>query len=342
MNRLTRQTLVTLERARLLRLLLRGRKWLPRHSLVVLNYHRILDEPTEFDQGVISATPAEFEEQVRLVAQAATVLSMAELCRILDGELRMPDNAVMITFDDGYSDNYHRALPILLRHGVCATFFVTTAYLDGHRLAWWDRVSYVLNHARGERLSVSYPAMVDLRLKTERDRYYARRTLLRLIKQARGLSHERFFAELERAAGVDVDETSLAPGLFMTWEEVRKLGAAGMDIGSHTHSHRVLQTLDGAEVKEELELSHRLIRERLGTTPQAIAYPVGFPLSADSGLREMVRRAGYQVGFTFLPGIIHPQQVIDRLNLPRMSVDRFDECAGARFKAALLAPSAVL
>ncbi len=341
----TRRALTTVDRFQVLDLLLRGRRLLPRRSLVVLNYHRVLDESTCFDEGVISATAAEFETQMATVARSGTSLSVAQLDRVLTGEIPMPDNAVMVTFDDGYNDNYRTALPALLRHGVRATFFITTGFIETGRLPWWDRVSYILKNTRVGRLCLRYPAQINLNIQPGRERLLARRNLLRLIKQVFGLDHQRFFADLEEAAEVKVDEAGLARGLFMTWGQLKELVDAGMDIGSHTHSHRVLQTIGLNEAEEELALPQRIIRERLGVTPRAIAYPVGFPLNQTSGLRERVQRAGYDVGFTFIPGVITAPgngTTADRLNLPRLSVDRSDRAANARFKAALLAPSALL
>jgi peptidoglycan/xylan/chitin deacetylase (PgdA/CDA1 family) len=336
---------MTMNRIHGLDVLLAGRRLLPRRSLVVLNYHRVLDHGTCFDDGVISATAAEFEAQMEIVARTGTSLSIADLTHVLTGKMPMPDNAVMVTFDDGYHDNYRTALPALLRHGVRATFFITTGFIETGRLPWWDRVSYILKNTHVGRLCLSYPTRINLNIQPGRERLIARRTLLRLIKQVFGLDHPRFFAHLEEAAEVKVDEPALARDLFMNWGQLLELVAAGMDIGSHTHSHRVLQTIDLTEAAHELALPRQIIRERLGIIPRAIAYPVGFPLSQTSGLRELVQGAGYEVGFTFIPGVIPAPAdgvPVDSLNLPRLSVDRSDRAAGARFKAALLAPASVL
>jgi peptidoglycan/xylan/chitin deacetylase (PgdA/CDA1 family) len=339
------RTLAVMDRVGILDLLAGGRRLWPRRALVVLNYHRVIDHETELDEGVISATADEFDEQMRLLSETASCLSVDDLVQVLRGDMALPDNAVMITFDDGYADNFETALPSLLRHGVRATFFITTGYIETGRLPWWDRVSYVLKRTTADRIQIRYPVQISLSLLTPRDRLRARRTLLRVVKQVCGLDHERFFADIEEAAGVHVDEEALSKGLFMSWAQIAELQAAGMDIGAHTHSHRVLQTLGDAEAAEELQLPTRLLRERLGVTPHAIAYPVGFPLGPASQLRRLVQEAGYEVGFTFVPGVITPPPhgpPVDRFNLPRLPVDRSVGSAAARFKMALLAPASLL
>lgn len=334
-RRLVNRTMRELETRRLLDLLLRGRSFVPRRSLVVLTYHRIADKEPVLDDGVVSASPAEFAEQMGMLRERATPLSIDQVADILRHRLPVPDNAVLVTFDDGYRDNWESALPILRRLGVPATFFVATGFIETGRLPWWDRISYITRHAPTGTIRIRYPANVDLRVDSAWDRHQAKRTLLRMCKHVYQLDFDRFFAGLEQAAGLVVDEAALAEGLFMNWEQVRDLQQAGMDIGAHTHSHRVLQTLSFAEVHEEICLSRRLLGERLGIVPRSLAYPVGFPVSGESGLRGVIEEAGFEIGFAFVPGYVVPGKT-DLLNLPRYAVERETP---ARFKTALAAPS---
>ncbi|MCS6911866.1 MAG: polysaccharide deacetylase family protein [Myxococcales bacterium] len=334
-----------LDRIGLLEALARARRWLPRRSLVVLNYHRVLAAEPELDEGVVSATPQEFDDQMRLIARVGTCISLSRLIRVLRGEAALPDNAIMVTFDDGYADNFTAALPALLRHGVRATFFIATGFIETGRLPWWDRASYVIKRAQVSRLELSYPVRLSLPLTSAADRRRARRTILRVIKQVQGTDLERFLDRLQAAAGVSIDESALARGLFMTWDQIAQIRDTGMDIGAHTHTHRVLQTLPEQEARRELSLSAQILTQRLGIVPRAIAYPVGFPLSPTSSLRRLLQEAGYEVGFTFMPGFICPPPwgpPVDRFNLPRLSVDRSASHAGSRFKLALMAPPCLL
>lgn len=343
--RLRERAFSSLERLRLLDVLLRGRAHLPRQSLVVLNYHRVQDQDTGLDDGVVSATAAGFYEQVLLVARHARAVTIDDIGAALRGERALPKNAVLLTFDDGYRDNHDVALPILQKLGVPATFFVTTGYVGQRCLPWWDRIGYVLRRSTAPELHLRYPTEQRLSM-SGAARAQTQRVLLRLIKQSFGLDFARFFAELEQAAGVTVDEAALTDGLFMSWDEVRALHRAGMDIGAHTKTHRVLQTIPLEEARDEIAGSRQEIAAQLGFAPRAIAYPVGHPLSQESGLRGLVAEAGFEIGFTFVKGLIdlgpRGRGAIDPLNLPRLSVDREDRIASARFKAALGAPQLLL
>src|SRR5947207_3272621 len=105
-------------------------------GVLVMNHHRIGDpESSPFDRSLFSSTADSFDGQVRFLAREADVIVPSELEEALkSGRGRH----VMLTFDDGYRDNYEIAFPILRSHGVRACFFVATGFLDDGGLAWWD------------------------------------------------------------------------------------------------------------------------------------------------------------------------------------------------------------
>lgn len=331
--------LQALDTLRFFDLFLLARERWPRRTLAALNYHRVLDGPSGLDEGVVSASCAEFDRQMALVARHASAISIDDLCAALDGGRALPKNPVLLTFDDGYLDNYELALPILRKHGVRATFFITTNYIGTNRLPWWDRVAYLMRHTRFQELKLRYPRELSLSLATPNARRLAQRTVLHVIKRTYGLDMDRFLQELEAAAGLAIDEPALAKRLFMDWDHVRGLHRAGMDLGAHTMSHRVLQTLVLAEAEREIMGSQRILTEQIGEPMRAIAYPVGYPLGRFSGLWELVAKAGFSLGFTFVPGLIEVNEDVDRFNLPRLAVDSTTRAPGVRFKTSLSFPN---
>jgi len=95
-------------------------------GLRILMYHRVAELEC-FDQ--LTVTPARFEQQMQRLAQGTQVLSLSEsLNRLAVGSRNRP--TVAVTFDDGYLDNLHHALPILERYQVPATIFITTDFCD--------------------------------------------------------------------------------------------------------------------------------------------------------------------------------------------------------------------
>jgi peptidoglycan/xylan/chitin deacetylase (PgdA/CDA1 family) len=273
----------------------------PRLSAVV--YHRVapLPEPGGLDRELVDATPAEFEAQMALLSRFFTPVGIDDVVAARLGRGELPADALLVTFDDGYKDNHQHALPILRRLGMKAVFFVATDFITGRRLFWWERVSLIIRRCVRRELRISYPR--PLRLVP--DEPGTIRSLNRIIKDEVDLDVERFLDGLAAAAGVGwsaAEERALADGALMTWEDVRALRDAGMDVASHAASHRVLATLSDAALDQDLVSSRRTLEEVLGGPVRALAYPVGRAIANDRRVRGAVARAGYAVGFTALPG----------------------------------------
>ncbi len=147
-------------------------------------------------------------------------------------------------------------------------------------------------------LDLHYPSHFHVSLG---DRPAAIFKLLRFIKACRAFDMPRLLDELTLATGVAWSrelERGFADELLMTWDHVRALKQAGMDVQSHTRSHRVLQTLPADALRLELEGSSSDLLRELGEPARALAYPIGKPLEQASPIRAALKRAGYQIGLT--------------------------------------------
>ena len=144
------------------------------------------------------------------------------------------------------------------------------------------------------------------------------------MKKVRGLDLERFLDDVARAADVSLsteEERHLVDRYLMTWEDIAKVAAAGMDIGSHTRTHRILQTLDEGPLREELEGSRRALEERLGRRVTSIAYPVGSPVTGEPRILRALAASGYEVGFSAHTGASWTVVPPSRWNIRRLAMD---------------------
>jgi peptidoglycan/xylan/chitin deacetylase (PgdA/CDA1 family) len=298
-------------------------------TLSILTYHHIAeDEPGyRYDPGVADATPAQFRRQMELVAKYATPVTIAEVVRALDGG-SLPKNPVMITFDDGYKSCRQTALPILKSVGLPAVFFVATSFITDRLLYWWERIALILSSTKRATASLTYPHPIEVSA-SDPD---ALRNLAAVVKDTSGLELERFLDELARAFDVEWTpemERGHANDVVMTWDDVRALAAAGMDVESHSRRHRVLQTLDPIALEDELSGSRRDLEAQLGRPVQAIAYPVGRRIAHLTPIRRAVEAAGYKIGFTNMsgasriwPGTLGKLIPTDRFDVARLATDR--------------------
>jgi peptidoglycan/xylan/chitin deacetylase (PgdA/CDA1 family) len=310
-----------------LRALLALRASRPSEWLSILTYHRFpsRDGVEHFDDGVIDATAEEFDTHIACLKRYFTIIGAEELHAFSLGG-KLPVNPVAITFDDGYRDCYTQALPVLQRHGCKAIFFVATSIISERRLYWWDRIAYLVKHAHRSRLDLHYPVTLEITLEPDPNRTVER--VLRFVKKQQLVQRfdlERFMEELANAAGVPWSreiERTFADELLMTWDQIRELARAGMDVESHTRSHRILQTLSASELDHELSGSRQDLRDELGELPRLIAYPGGNPITQGSPIRAALKQAGYALGLNNITGSTPLSRGIDPFDVRRFALGR--------------------
>lgn len=309
--------------AKLTNLLLAARSRLGSPWLAVLTYHRAANVPEGFpyDPGVIDVTPEELDWQLGFLRERFTFVGLEAVRAFVRGKT-LPVNPVLITFDDGYRDNFDTIRPLLKKHGATGTFFIATHYIDERRVFWWDKINYILKTTKKDVVRLTYPGAIELPAGADLRR--AIKGALRVVKHSFDLDLDRFLDELAAAADVSLDrakEKALADELLMTWDEIRQMQAEGMDIQSHTIHHRVLDTLPDAKLRDELAGSREVLKSRLGNPVDSIAYPVTLTLRHHPKLRAAIAAADYTLGFSVHDGVNYKRD-LDPLDIRRLAPER--------------------
>jgi peptidoglycan/xylan/chitin deacetylase (PgdA/CDA1 family) len=319
------------------------RRYAPAPLLSIVTYHHIAepDPSYPYDPDIADATPAQFRRHMETLARYGSPIGIDDLIAAIGGA-PLPKNPVMITLDDGYRSCHDVALPILREVGVRATFFIATSFISERRLYWWERISLLLGRAKRRTTTITYPHALELDLADPQ----INNKLTRVIKDTQHLDLDRYLEGLGRALGVEWNrqsETDAADSLIMTWDHVRALARAGMDVESHGRRHRALQTLDAGTLESELAGSRQDLEEQLGRPVRAIAYPVGHRVIGRQHICDALASAGYQVGLSnktgvnrWLPPSLRGLAPIDRFDVRRLATDR--EISDAMFLTQLALP----
>lgn len=254
---------------------------------------------------------AQFERIVHLISRAFNVLGLKEgISRLSDRSL--PAAAAAITFDDGYVDNATIALPILRRYNLPVTIFVATAFLEGGRM-WNDDVIEAVRRTPGPTLDWSRFGLGvhDMRSMHARVRCYS--DVLARMKYVDHMKRAVQAREIARHAGVP--ETS---ELMMSRAQLRALRADGVEIGAHTHTHPILNSIDDREASKEIEGGKGRLEALLDEPVALFAYPNGVP-EVDFSARhvDMVRSAGFKAAVTTARGTAGPGD--DEFLVPRFT-----------------------
>lgn len=280
----------------------------PRLSILI--FHRVL--PTRDPLFPEEMHSQRFDELLRFLGAEFNVITLGEAAARLD-ESELPRRALCITFDDGYADNAEVALPLLLRHGLKATFFVATGFLDGGRM-FNDSVIECLRRTGLDSVDLGEFGLPRRSTASAADRRGVIDALLPKVKYLGLAEREGFIARLHRLAGAP----ELPGGLMMRSEQVRQLHRAGMEIGAHTVRHPILRLLSNAEAQDEIAGGRARLQALVDAAVEVFAYPNGKPgEDYDHRHVDMVRRLGFRAAVSTSPGVVSADS--DRHQLPRFT-----------------------
>ncbi len=282
-----------------------------RDHLLVLTYHRVLHEDerigTWSHPGIV-VNAESFERQMKFLKRHYPPV---EAARTDQWRLAGPARS-LVTFDDGWRDNFVNALPILQDNEISALLFVATDYIDGDKPFWQERLGGLLGAVLEQDPAGSdLPDAVPRALLDVPDVWSA---VHAIIEHFRALP----YAEIENVIA-DLEQRALTPhseriDVFLSWEQIASMNLAGFCIGSHSCSHRLLTRLDRSELAIELNRSRSMLEAQLDEPVTTLAYPGG---AVSEMVASEARAAGYQHAFTTAPGSVSNQ---DPMELPRVNV----------------------
>ncbi|RFP19485.1 polysaccharide deacetylase family protein [Duganella sp. BJB475] len=271
--------------------------------LSILVYHRVLAQADPLLPELPDVRL--FDRHMALLKRCFRVLPLSRASE----QLRLgtlPARAACITFDDGYADNAIHALPILQRHGLSATFFIASDYLDGGQM-WNDDVIACVRHARQNVLHSGAPGCDALLLHTLRHKRQAIDQLLEALKYLPGAQRQTLARRLAPARQEE---------LMMRSHQLRTLHAAGMEIGAHTASHPILARQANTDAETDMARGKSALEDLIQAPVTLFAYPNGKPgVDYDQRHVDIARRLGFTAAVSTEPGAAHAGS--DPLQLPR-------------------------
>ena len=294
------------------------RKWKPRRPLTILGYHQV-DTPVYLQEMMgWQMNPARFRTQMEYLSKYHTVLGFKELEGIVCHGWAVPDNAVAITFDDGYRDVYDVAYPILKELNLTATVFVTTGAVDEQQTIWTNLVYYYFYQTTKSMLSLQLPdgSTFGCRWDSPIEKRKCIFQVLSKIKKVSCKDLPKVLSVLANALGVSRSATPIKEMPMLDWNQVRELHESGVfTISSHTVNHPILSNCKTDRQRKELVDSKEQIEKEVNAPCTVLAYPNGQHGDITPETIELVKEAGYTMAFMFCDESPYSSQ--RALNAPR-------------------------
>ncbi len=275
--------------------------------VIVLTYHRVVPQKVvkrEHIQPGMYVLEESFAAHIAYLREHFTILSLDELLDLWrTNQVKSDRSYCVITFDDGWRDNYQFAFPILRRYAVPATIFLATDFIGTTRWFWPDRMMLVLERARAQtsapairdEVSAMLADTVGVRQSADDGSFLSLKsgrpidsgTIIELCKEVKVDEIEALIDRLGCVLGMDLPSERV----LLDWTEVCEMASQGVSFGSHSCSHRILTNIPLLEVSRELIESRNAMLQHGVTPSSAFCYPNG---NFNPGIQKLVRESGYR------------------------------------------------
>jgi peptidoglycan/xylan/chitin deacetylase (PgdA/CDA1 family) len=293
----------------------------------VLLYHRVAEDP--IDSQLLAVTPQNFNEQILFIKENYNVIPLYELVENISANT-IKENTIAVTFDDGYLDNLTNALPILEKHKVHATIFVSPGLIGSADEFWWDKLERIIfDHKElpsslsisGDTVNYFWP------LSEPGDRIKAFYDLNKICMNMKRMDRDNFISGLYNWAGVK-GEGRLSHRLLNETELKRLSASKYIEVGAHTISHSRLSLLSAQEQTDEITQSKTVLEKIIDKKIKLFSYPFGTKNDFNTSTIEILKSSGYTAGIANYPGTVNSST--DKYMIPRLLVRNWD---GKQFNA---------
>jgi peptidoglycan/xylan/chitin deacetylase (PgdA/CDA1 family) len=285
----------------------------------ILMFHQVRARPEgQFQPNAhLEVTPDFLQLVVRRVRAAGIeIVDLDEAARRMANP---GDGArfVVLTFDDGYRNNFTEAYPVLKALDAPFAVYVTTGFVDRRAVPWWEVIVALIERVPRLRMRIG-DRELDLATETVGQKRAACRLVAAELCSADEDEQRRAITTAAQAHGIDVDQ--LVAREMMDWDEVRSLAMDPLvTIGAHTVGHYALARIDVDRARREMAESRDRLAAMTGQRPRHLAYPYGSPRSAGEREFDLADELGFTTAVTTRRGVIMPGSRMTAL--PRISMN---------------------
>lgn len=287
-------------------------KYVNRNLGTILIYHSVIDIPLVFPMWTHMPV-ALFEEHMRLISREANVVPLEEMVIGLQRG-RLPRNAVAVTFDDGFRNNYTRAYPVLQHYNIPATIFLCTGYIGKQDLFWSEKLAYLI--MKTKHLGIQNRTLGSFHLDSPANRKVAYDRILNRLKSHVNDNIEAIIAELVSELEVEVlaEDPLYKEWLPLDWIEVNTMEEEGLiTFGGHTERHMILSTHPDDEVIGEVRRCKSSLEANLKHSCHHWAHPNGQIGDFSEMHERMLMEEGFHFIYPSIPEYVHRTMPLNRI-----------------------------
>jgi peptidoglycan/xylan/chitin deacetylase (PgdA/CDA1 family) len=292
------------------------------NECTILLYHGVTKEESQGieNHNLKHIKEIDFIKQMDYVKEECNPISIDDFISYKKCKESLPPKSVIVSFDDGFKNNYTVASPVLIERGIPAVFYISSGVINTDIMFWVDDLEDCINRSKSKTLSVKLENKINFPISNNIEKIRALTEIKAYCKQSIVREKDRVVREVRMATNITPSVASSKNYEKLNWDEVRDLHSNPLfTIGGHSLYHNILSLIDDKIIEQELRASIDLLEINLNSKIKHYSYPEGQTNHYNLRVINILKNLGIVCSPSAMPGLNTIQS--DLFNLKRTMVD---------------------
>ncbi|MEN6554382.1 MAG: polysaccharide deacetylase family protein [Methanobacterium sp.] len=266
-------------------------------NVAIITYHRVSNKCDDWSLNPLPVNS--FKDHIKFLTETYNIISLNDLVDSIIKREPIPQRSVILTFDDGYKDNYVNAYPLLKKYEIPATIFLTTKHIGSGELPWNDKVGYIIYNTPLNQIKID--EIGDYPIDSKFRKYQAFSEIKKKLIKCNEIEKSSLIKKLANFCHINVP-LEIGNELMLSWDEVIEMDENGVDFGAHTVNHPILTNININDAKWEILQSKKVIEEKIGKQVNSFSYPYG---NFNQNISDMIQELNFKCAVTLNQKLIN-------------------------------------
>ena len=231
------------------------------------------------------------------------VISINELEKFKK-EKKIKRNSVIISFDDGFENNFKVAAPILKKLNLPCIFYISTGMIGKKNMFWVDKIEDIINRTRNKYVDINLEKNIKFSLKSKLEKIKAVEKIKKYCKSISAIKKDKLINNLSNMLKIKPNNKYSKNYRIMNWEQVKKLASNNLfEIGGHSFNHDILTRLPVSKMKKNIKQSIIFLEKKLNKKIKHYSYPEGQSSDYNYNVKKYLKSLGIKICPTAINGV---------------------------------------
>jgi len=278
-------------------------RFLNRNNNIILLFHGTSKENKgiRFESQLDKAV---FEEIIKSIKSQYNVVPLKKIVCPIKNRNRFGKYSLVLTFDDGYYNNYEVAYPLLKKYNLPATFFIPTGFISKKKILWNDMIRLGLRNMKSNQIVLKFNnKTIVLKIGNKYKRKESMRYIVNFLKYLAPEERDRLLKLVYFQLNYMPEPDDLADYKFLSWKDIGNMDSQLISISCHTVNHIILTTITPDEAEKEIKGSKDIIEKNLNIKCELFAYPNGSKNDFSNNTKAILKKKGFKGAVTTIRGV---------------------------------------